>query len=181
MARKAKIQMPKTKVVEKNEDVIELWVTWQKVAAVALLLGLFWFRTNSWPIVAVVNGELVTRFELNQLMYAKVGDGAVEDLLTSRIISQEIANKKIKVTDSEVAEKLKLIKDQIGSEESYQQALAIQGMTEKQLVSQIGMQIALEKMVEPSTDSAKLQQEVSQLVSDLRTKATVWKITSGQK
>ncbi len=162
-------------------QVTELWLTWQKVSAVALLLGLFWYRTNSWPIVAVVNGEPVTRFELNQLMYAKVGEGAVEDLLMSRIISQEIANKKIKVTDSEVAEKLKLIKDQIGSEESYQQALAIQGMTEKQLLGQIEMQIALEKMVGPSTDSAKLQQEVSQLVQDLRTKAVVWKITFAKK
>ena len=181
MARKAKIQKPKIKVVEKNEEVIELWVTWQKVVGVALLLGLFWYRTNSWPIVAVVNGELVTRFELNQLMYSKVGESAVEDLLMSKIIGQEIANKKIKVEDSEVAGKLKLIKDQIGSEENYQQALAIQGMTEKQLITQIEMQIALEKMVEPSTDSAKLQQEVSQLVQDLRTKATVWKITSGQK
>ena len=66
-------------------------------------LALFWYRTNSWPIVAVVNGELVTRFELNQLMYSKVGEGAVEDLLMSRVISQEIANKKIKVTESEVA------------------------------------------------------------------------------
>lgn len=178
MAKKVKAEV---KVIEKNEEVIELWVTWQKVLAVALLLALFWYRTNSWPVVAVVNGELVTRFELNQLMYSKVGEGAVEDLLMSRIISQEIANKKIKVTESDVAEKLKLIKDQIGSEESYQQALAIQGMTEKQLIIQIEMQIALEKMVEPSTDSAKLQQEVGQLVSDLRAKAVVWKITSGQK
>lgn len=168
-------------MAKKDEEIVELWVTWQKVVAVALLLALFWYRTNSWPIVAMVNGAPVTRFELNQLMYSKVGDGAVEDLLTSRIISQEIANKKIKVTESEVAEKLKLIKDQIGSEESYKQALAIQGMTEKQLITQIEMQIALEKMVEPSTDSAKLQQEVGQLVQDLRTKATVWKITSGQK
>ncbi len=167
--------------VQKEEEVVELWVTWQKVLAVALLLGLFWYRTNSWPVVAVVNGAPVTRFELNQLMYAKVGQDAIEDLLMSQIISQEISNKKIKVEDSEVAGKLKLIKDQIGSEESYQQALAIQGMTEAQLVSQIKLQIALEKMVDPSTDSAKLQQEVGQLVQSLREKAVVWRITSGQK
>ena len=74
-----------------------------------------------------------------------------------------------------------MIKDQIGSEESYRQALAIQGMTEKQLLGQIRMQLALEKMVGPSTDSAKLQQEVGQLVQELRTKAKVWKITSGKE
>lgn len=141
-----------------------------------VLLGLFWYRTGSWPVVAVVNGAPVTRFELNQLMYAKVGQDAVEELLMSRIISQEIARKKIKVTDDEVAGKLKTLKEQIGSEDSYKQALAIQGMTEKQLLVQIRMQMALEKMVDASTDAAKLQQEVSQLVQDLRGKAVVWRV-----
>lgn len=145
-----------------------------------VLLGLFWYRTGSWPVVAVVNGAPVTRFELNQLMYAKVGQDAVEELLMSRIISQEVARKKIKVTDDEVAGKLKTLKEQIGSEDSYKQALAIQGMTEKQLLVQIRMQMALEKMVDASTDAAKLQQEVGQLVQSLRKKAVVWRITSGQ-
>ena len=171
----------KRKVVKKDEEVIELWVTWQKVAAVVLLLGLFWFRTNSWPIVAVVNGVPVTRFELNQLMYEKVGQDAVEDLLTDKIINQEIAARRIKVTDADVAEKLKALKEQIGSEESYQQALAIQGMTEAQLLGRIKLQLALEKMVDPSTDSAKLQQAVGDVVQSLREKAIVLKITSGQK
>ena len=146
-----------------------------------VLLALFWYRTNSWPVVAVVNGMPVTRFELNSLMYEKVGQDAVEELLMSRIISQEIAKKKIKVTDGEVAEKLKMLKEQIGSEESYKQALAIQGMTEKQLVGQIKMQLSLEKMVEPSTDSARLQQEVGQLVQSLREKAVVWKVLTRGK
>lgn len=141
-----------------------------------VLVGLFWYRTGSWPVVAVVNGAPVTRFELNQLMYTKVGQDAVEELLMSRIISQEVARKKIKVTDDEVAGKLKTLKEQIGSEDSYKQALAIQGMTEKQLLVQIRMQMALEKMVDASTDAAKLQQEVGQLVQDLRGKAVVWRV-----
>ena len=168
-------------MAKKNEEVIELWVTWQKVAAVALLLGVFWYRTNSWPVVAVVNGVPVTRFELNQLMYEKVGQDAIEDLLTDKIINQEIISRRIKVTDGEVADKLKNLKQQIGSEEGYQQALAIQGMTEAQLLGRIKLQLALEKMVDPSTDSAKLQQAVGDLVQSWREKAIVWRVTSGQK
>ncbi|KKU02626.1 MAG: PpiC-type peptidyl-prolyl cis-trans isomerase [Candidatus Amesbacteria bacterium GW2011_GWB1_47_26] len=145
------------------------------------MLALFWYRTNSWPVVAVVNGVPVTRFELNQLMYARVGQDAVEDLLMRRIINREIANRKIKVTDGEVAERLNKLKEQIGSEESYKQALAIQGMTEAQLKGQIRIQTALEKMVDPSTDSAKLQQEVGDLVRSLRGKAVVWKVLTGGK
>lgn len=181
MATKAKSQKPKIKVIEKDEEVIELWVTWQKVAAVTLLLGLFWFRTNSWPVVALVNWTPVTRFELNQLMYAKVGKEAIEDLITTKIINQEISKRGIKVADGEVTDRLNKLKQQIGSEENYRQALAIQGMTEQQLVGQIKLQVALEKMVEPSTDSAKMQQEVGQLVQTLREKAVVRRITSEQK
>ena len=88
----------------------------------------------------MVNGVPVTRFELNQLMYARVGQDAVEDLLMRRIINREIANRKIKVTDGEVAERLNKLKEQIGSEESYKQALAIQGMTEAQLKGQIRLE-----------------------------------------
>ena len=129
----------------------------------------------------MVNGVPVTRFELNQLMYEKVGQDAIEDLLTDKIINQEIISRRIKVTDGEVADKLKNLKQQIGSEEGYQQALAIQGMTEAQLLGRIKLQLALEKMVDPSTDSAKLQQAVGDLVQSWREKAIVWRVTSGQK
>jgi len=158
-----------------------MWVKRKWLVVSGVLLALFWYRTNSWPVVAVVNGVPVTRFELNQLMYARVGQDAVEDLLMRRIINREIANRKIKVTDGEVAERLNKLKEQIGSEESYKQALAIQGMTEAQLKGQIRIQTALEKMVDPSTDSAKLQQEVGDLVRSLRGKAVVWKVLTGGK
>ena len=166
----------------KTEVVEEWWGTKQKIAALALLLVLFWYRTDSWPVVALVNGWPVTRFELNQLMYKRVGPEALENLVMDKLIIQELSSKGITVTEDETSKKLDEIKGQIGSQESFDQALAIQGMTEEQLKGQIKIQLALEKLVEPSSDSAVLQERVTTLVSSLRDKAVVRIIsTSGQK
>lgn len=158
----------KTKV-----EVEEWWGTKQKIVALALLLVLFWYRTDSWPVVALVNNDPITRFELNQLMYKRVGQEALENLVVDKLIVQELSSKKVTVSDDEVSKKVEEIKAQIGSQESFDQALAIQGMTEEQLKGQIKIQLALEKLVEPSTDSAVLQGRVTKLVSDLRDKAVV--------
>lgn len=160
----------------------EWWGTKQKVAALALLLVLIWYRTDSWPVVALVNNYPISRFELNQLMYKRVGQEALENLIVDKLIIQELSVKRVTVSDDEVAKKIEEIKTQIGSQESFDQALAIQGMTQDQLKGQIKIQLALEKLVEPSTDSAVLQERVTKLVTDLRAKAAVKIIsTSGQK
>ena len=70
----------------KTEVVEEWWGTKQKIAALALLLVLFWYRTDSWPVVALVNGWPVTRFELNQLMYKRVGPEALENLVMGKFM-----------------------------------------------------------------------------------------------
>ena len=174
----------KTKVIKviKTQEVEEWWGTKQKIASLALLVVLFWYRTDSWPVVALVNNYPISRFELNQLMYKRVGQEALENLVVDKLIVQELAAKGVNVSDEEVNKKIEEIKTQIGSAESFEQALAIQGMTEEQLKGQIKIQLALEKLVEPSSDSAVLQERVTALVSSLRDKAVVRIIsTSGQK
>ena len=163
----------KTKVIKviKTQEVEEWWGTKQKIAALALLVVLFWYKTDSWPVVALVNNYPISRFELNQLMYKRVGQEALENLVVDKLIIQELSAKGVNVSDEEVTKKIEEIKTQIGSVESFEQALG-----------QIKIQLALEKLVEPSSDSAVLQERVTALVSSLRDKAVVRIIsTSGQK
>ena len=56
------------------------WVKYVLIAA--LVVGNFWYKTNSWPVAAVVNGFPVMRFQLDQLMYQRVGPDALEELIT---------------------------------------------------------------------------------------------------
>lgn len=162
------------KVVTVPQPVTRNYKKYKWLLVGGLVILLFWWKTNTWPIVAVVDGTLITRFELNQVMYSKVGQDAVESLVLNKLISQELKNKKVNISSSDVDARLNTIKKQVGSEESFQQALAFQGMTEEQLKQQIKVQVGLEKLVAPSTDSAKLQQEVSEYLQTLRSKAHVW-------
>ena len=147
------------------------------VVLVAAALGLFWWKTNSWPIAAVVNGFPVMRFQLNQLMYQRVGPDALEELITKRLIEDELKLKRVKVPDVQVLEKLGEIKTQLGGDEAFNQALTYSGMTIVQLKGQIKWQLGLEALVEPSTDSAVLQERVQQKVEELRQKTKVWRLT----
>jgi len=147
------------------------------VVLVAAALGLFWWKTNSWPIAAVVNGFPVMRFQLNQLMYQRVGPDALEELITKRLIEDELKLKRVKVSDVQVLEKLGEIKTQLGGDEAFNQALTYSGMTIVQLKGQIKWQLGLEALVEPSTDSAVLQERVQQKVEELRQKTKVWRLT----
>ena len=153
------------------------YTRWKKVGVVlvvgALVVG-FWAKTKSWPVVALVNGVPVSRFEVDQMMYNRIGQQAVDEIITKRLIERELAEKKVKVDEAEVTKKLDDIKKQIGSDQDFAQALAFQGLTEAQLKEQIKFQLGLEKLVEPSTDSAKLQQDIMNMIQKLRTDAKIW-------
>lgn len=150
------------------------WEKWRIPVLLLLLLVLFWSQTNSWPVAAVVNYRPIWRWELDNQMYRQVGQQTLDNLITEQVIKDELAAKQISVDSKAVDAKVEDIKKQIGTEESFNQALTLQGMTLDQLKEQISMQMGLEKLVEPSTDSAKFQQQVYDLVQRLRSQAKVW-------
>jgi|SRR3989344_3693783 len=147
------------------------------IFCVLLLLPVtFWYKTRSWPIAAVVNYMPITRFELNQMMYDKVGREALDALITQKLVAQEMRTRKISVSAKEIDAKLEEIKVQLGSDENFNQILELQGVTMQELRNQIEFQLKLEKLVPDSTDSAKMQEDISATLSALRSKAKVWKL-----
>lgn len=146
------------------------------ILLVISLLVLLWYKTNSWPIVAVVNYRPIWSWDLNNMMYAQVGEQALDNIITENVIKDELDKQNVQVSESDVDAKIDEIKKQIGSDESFEQALAMQGMTSDQLREQIKLQLGLEKLVEPSTDSAKMQEDVYAKVQDLRGSSKVWTV-----
>lgn len=144
--------------------------------AVACVLGLvgFWYKTKSWPVIAVVNYMPITRFELDQLMYSKVGKEALDALITQKLVDQELKTRKISVLEKDIDARLEEIKTQLGTPENFNQILELQGVTQAQLREQIDYQLKLEKLVPVSTDSAKMQADISATLSGLRSKAKIW-------
>ncbi|MBI5358838.1 SurA N-terminal domain-containing protein [Candidatus Amesbacteria bacterium] len=142
----------------------------------ACLVGLvgFWYKTKTWPVVATVNYMPITRFELDQLMYGKVGKEALDALIIQKLVDQELKTKKITVLEKDIDARLEEIKTQLGTPENFNQILELQGVTQAQLREQIDYQLKLEKLVPVSTDSAKMQADISATLSGLRSKAKIW-------
>jgi peptidyl-prolyl cis-trans isomerase C len=108
-------------------------------------------------ILATVNGEQVLRWELEtalrQAEDASGGPvpaaqrdsalrGLLDELITTRMLAQEARNRKIGVSEAEVDAEMAGIRKSFPTEESFQQALLLQGVTADQLrqVTRLGMQ-----------------------------------------
>lgn len=126
-----------------------------------LVLGLFWYKTNSWPVAAFVNGVPVTRFELDQELYKQGGAEVLDGMITERLIKSEVARKNVQVSDEDVNSRLEEIKTNLG--ESYELALSAQGLTEDKLKSQITTQLQIEKML---SDGATVSAEEVDAVAE---------------
>lgn len=178
MATKIVKKVQTSKVVEVKRTFPKIDKRKLKVAGVVVLvaagLGLFWWKTNSWPIVAVVNGLPITRFEVNQQLYAQGGKQVLDSIVTQKLIAAELGKKKIKISDVDINVKLAEIQTQLGAEMTIEQALSLQGMSLSQFKDQLKFQMGLEKLVEPTTDSAKLRQEMLDMIQSLKDKAKVW-------
>lgn len=174
-----KVMEPVVEIVE-TPNVIRSHAVGMRWAFVVMvcLLGIvgFWYKTNTWPVVAVVNYRPIFRFEVDQQLFSQSGREVIDGLITKNLITQELRNKKITVTAVEVDAKMAEIKKQFGTEENFKQILAAQGMTEDQVREQITLRLGLEKMVEPSSDSAKLQSEIASFIEDLKAKAKIWTV-----
>lgn len=176
VTKKASNKVTKLTLKEKIQTVIRShkWLL-VVIGCVLAIIG-FWYKTHTWPIAAFVNYEPITRFELDQMMYSRVGAEALDALITQRLVSQELRNRKVSVSASEVDAKIEEIKTQLGPDNNFEQILQMQNMTLSDLKSQIEFQLKLEKLVPASTDSAALQESVANEISALRTKAKVWMI-----
>lgn len=159
---------------------VEVKTWWNYVAALALMLLYFWWKTNLWPIVAFVNYRPVFKFQLDRELYKQGGAEVLDSLITKKVITDEVARKKVSVAQNEIDLKISGIKSQLGGEEGYKSLIAAQGLTEQDVEREIRFQIAVEKLVEPSTDEAKVRQDVYGLVQKLKSQAKVWTIF-GQK
>jgi len=182
MATKTK-KVSKIKTLRKIEKVVELVVvpaanpkikTLAIFGVAVLLLVAFWHKTKSWPVVAVVNYLPITRFELDQLMYSKVGREALDSLITQKLLDQELKNKKLTISPAAINARLEEIKTQLGTPENFNQILELQGVTQAQLLEQIAYQLKLEKLFPQSSDSAQMQADISASLSALRSKAKIW-------
>lgn len=109
--------------------------------AVAVLISVVLTGLIVWYIagplngtVAVVNGRVITKKMMYEEMNRRVGAETLQAIVDDTLVMQEAALKNLKLTDEELkAEMDRIILDQYGSEESFQQLLQYYGLTRKQV------------------------------------------------
>jgi foldase protein PrsA len=94
--------------------------------------------------VATVNGAPITQAEF--MRAAGQQDQALQSLIDQKLIQQEAKKQNVSVSDSEVDSELGTIKQQLGSQQDFAQALQRANLTEPQLRDQIRTQKLAQKM-----------------------------------
>jgi foldase protein PrsA len=107
---------------------------------------------NDDNVVAKVNGEVITKDDLYEILVEQNGEQALEVLITEKIIELEAAKEKIEVSDEEIEDTMADIISQYGNEDGFKQALESYGYTVEDVRKDIEMNIKVEKLLEPQIE-----------------------------
>ncbi|MFO7153252.1 MAG: peptidylprolyl isomerase [Bacillota bacterium] len=116
----------------------------------ALLIGLAaGCGQKSSEAVAKVNGEVITKDELYDLMVKAVGDQALDYLITQKIIELEAKKQNITVTDEDINKELEKVYEAYGGETIFKQNLELSGHSLDEYKEELALTIKAKKLVEP--------------------------------
>lgn len=115
------------------------------VLVIAILLYIF----RGLFIAAIVNGQIITRWSIDQQLEKQFGKKTLESILTKKLILQEMQKNNITVTDAEVNAEIKKIEDTLKKQQrTLTEALDEQGLSKADLMDQLKIQKMIEKYFE---------------------------------
>jgi len=121
----------------------------RKIIGIALIIlaiaGLLYYKKN-WIIAATVNGAPISNFEVLNKLNKQYRDQTLSQMINERIILDEGKKKGIKVSPTEVTERIKKIEAQVGGAEALNGLLAQQRQTRADLQDQLLLQLTIEKL-----------------------------------
>jgi hypothetical protein len=118
------------------------------VVAIGVVVFLLVQKNKSMFIVGTVNKTPITRLELNAKMAEKYAAQTLEEIVSEKLLNENLKKNNIVVTDKEIQDELAKIKVQYGGEEQFQAAIAQFGMTEAKALQSIKQSIGLKKLIE---------------------------------
>lgn len=116
------------------------------VIIVVVLALLFLFRSAF--VVAIVNGQPVSRMSYEKQLQAQAGKQVMNSLVTQSLIEQEAAREHVSVSQAELDTQLRTIQNQLASQgQTLDSALAAQGLSQDTFMQQLKLQALVEKML----------------------------------
>jgi foldase protein PrsA len=114
------------------------------IIVIAILLVLF----KSAFVVAVVNGQPISRAQYNKMLEAQAGKQVMNALVTQKLIEEYAASKNVNVSQSEIDAQVKTIQTQLAQQgQTLDTALAAQGMSKDDFMTQLKLQTLVKKLL----------------------------------
>lgn len=131
--------------------------SWKHIVLfVLLIVGLLLWKFKGQFIIAMVNGQPISRWQLNNQLEKKFGDQVLENLINERLILSAIRQKGIFITAGEIDNRMKQIENRLQERVSLDDALKTQGLSKDDFRRQVEIQLSIEKLFgNESTISAK--------------------------
>jgi parvulin-like peptidyl-prolyl isomerase len=131
------------------------------LALVALAVGLLTYKVGPWAVPALVNNVPVTRMEIASRLEKAYGAQALDDLVNEKILDQAIAKAGVKIDEAKLDEQIKTLETQFESTGGLDEALKQRGLTrkdlEKQIRTQLSVEVILADKIMPTEDEVKAQ------------------------
>jgi hypothetical protein len=122
-----------------------------KVLILGLILAAL-FYARGFFVVAIVNGQPITRYAVVSELEKQAGKGTTDALISKKLVRMEAEKKGIKIEQSAVDAHIKEIeKDLKSSGQSFEELLKAQGITRAQVEEQTELQLMLKKLLKEKT------------------------------
>lgn len=123
---------------------------WQKLSLLTvillILLGVYF---KNLVVVALVNGQPLTRLQIVGQLEKQGGQKALDDLVTKTLILQEGKKHNILISKADIDAQMKKFEDSVSAQgASFDEALTSQGLTRESLRDNILLNKTIEKLIE---------------------------------
>ena len=120
---------------------------WRNIIILSLIvIGILIWKFKGYFIVATVNGQPVSRWELNDQLTARFGQQSLDTIINERLIIAAARNKGILISQDDLNNRIKQIEEKLKGTTSLSEALSAQGLTPEMFRKQLEIQLSIEKM-----------------------------------
>ncbi|MFT8321705.1 MAG: peptidylprolyl isomerase [Bacillus sp. (in: firmicutes)] len=119
------------------------------IILIALIIGavLLVKKENT---AATVNGEKITKTEVNKVLNEQYGSSIVDSLIADKVVDLEAEKEKIKITAKEKEEEMNTLISSYGGEESFNAALKSNNASKADIEEQMERYLKIKKLLTPT-------------------------------
>lgn len=131
--------------------------------AILIIVAFLWKFKNMF-IVATVNNQPISRWQLNNQLVKRFGDQTLDNIINERLILAVSRQKGIFISANEIDARIKEIEKKLEGKMTIDDALAAQGLTKEDFKRQIEIQISIDKLFEK--DASVSAKEIDEYIAN---------------